>query len=96
MLVTMLIAFLAGILLGQRFKVMVLLPASGIVLLAIAAQHAHLGRWQTLLVAAAALSCLQIGYLTSHGLRRLAIAARLRRRRAPLAGPSGVLRPSPK
>jgi hypothetical protein len=88
MLVIILITLLAGMVLGPRFKVMVLLPASGVFLLTVVFEHVAFGRWQTPSVAAAGLSSLQMGYMASYGIRRIIIATRLSRRRGPPASPS--------
>jgi hypothetical protein len=82
MLTFVLISLLVGMLLGHRFKVLVLLPAMGIVLLAmISAQIAGADRWQTALMAIAASVVLQLGYMAGYGIRRLTAAARASRRR---------------
>jgi hypothetical protein len=69
---------LAGIALGQRFKVQILLPAAGIVLaLAIAGAIARIDAlWPMTLVAVAGIVSLQIGYLFGLGIRYLRIGVR--------------------
>jgi hypothetical protein len=58
-------SLLAGLVLGHRFRVLVLLPAIALALLgAVGAGTAHAdGIWWTALMAAAAVAALQIGYL---------------------------------
>jgi hypothetical protein len=69
---------LAGIALGRRFKVLVLLPAVGVVLaLTIAKAVAHFdGFWPMCLVAAGDIVSLQIGYLFGLGILYLRIGVR--------------------
>lgn len=79
MLTFALISLLVGMVLGQRFKVLVLLPAAGIALLVtIVAEIAGPDHWRTLVISAAAVVALQAGYLTSYGIRRAIVAARMR------------------
>ena len=83
MLTFVLISLLVGMVLGHHFKVLVLLPAIAIVLLAmISTQIAGADRWQTALTAIAASVVLQLGYMAGYGIRRITAAARARRRRA--------------
>lgn len=80
MLTFVLISLLLGMVLGHHFKVLVLLPAIAIVMLAlICTQIAGADRWQT---AIAASVVLQLGYMAGYGIRRITAAARARRRRA--------------
>jgi hypothetical protein len=60
-----LLAFLLGAVLGMRFKVFVLIPATGFALIAIFATSTARGNSLsgTLIAAVLASSCLQIGYL---------------------------------
>jgi len=63
------VCLLAGLLLGQRFKVLVLVPAAAVVLaLSFAGAETH---WPIALTAVAAMICLQIGYLLGLGLRHV-------------------------
>jgi hypothetical protein len=76
--------FLGGMALGQRFTVFVLAPA---ILLAVAiAIGVGIARSQTAgtitLVTAAAVACLQIGYLVGLGIRQWIEAGRASRQRA--------------
>jgi hypothetical protein len=59
-----LISFLVGAALGQRFKVVVLLPASAMALLIAVRTGVTQAQtvWTIILLAAAAATCLQIGY----------------------------------
>jgi hypothetical protein len=83
MLTFVLISLLVGLVLGHRFKVLVLLPAIAIAMLAmVVAQIAGADRWPTTLTAAAAVVVLQLGYLAGYGVRRLIAAARASRQRA--------------
>jgi hypothetical protein len=83
MLTSVLISLLVGMVLGHRFKVLVLLPAITIVLLAmISAQIAGADGWQTAWTATAASVVLQLGYMVGYGIRRFTVAARASRRRA--------------
>jgi hypothetical protein len=69
MIAISIVSFLVGAALGQRFKVIVLIPAivifSG---LAIIAAHAD-SAWSIVLMAAATTTCLQIGYFVGFGVR---------------------------
>ena len=83
MLTFVLISLLVGMVLGHHFKVLVLLPAIAIVILAmISAEIAGADRWQTALTAIAASVVLQLGYMAGYGIRRFTAAARASRRRA--------------
>ena len=84
MLIFVLISLLVGMVLGQRFKVLVLLPVAGIALVVtITAEIAGTDHWRTLVISAAAMVALQTGYLASYGIRRAIVAARMSRRTAP-------------
>jgi hypothetical protein len=64
-------SFLAGVALGLRFRVLVLIPTiAGVLALAsgIGVVH-HDGFWTTMLCGALAVTSLQIGYLTGAGFR---------------------------
>ncbi len=67
------VSFLAGAALGQRFKVMVLMPAMLIVLgISIATGIAHAqSAWAIALMVAIAATCLQIGYFVGIGVRHV-------------------------
>ena len=83
------ISLLVGAALGQRFKVMVLMPAIAIVLglsIAIGVTHAQ-SDWSIVLTAAIAATCLQIGYFVGVGIRHVLETA-LSRRSSPLASPA--------
>jgi hypothetical protein len=90
-----LINLLAGMVLGQRFKVLALVPAIAVSLLvAIGAGIAHSrGPGPTILLAALAVASLQIGYLAGLGIRYALASARASGlRTASLHGPEPVRR----
>jgi hypothetical protein len=79
MLMPLLICLLVGAALGQRFKVMVLIPAMAVALTA-SALSAYAGTfWQTLGAALLATSSLQIGYFAGVAIRYLVASARTSR-----------------
>jgi membrane protein DedA with SNARE-associated domain len=71
------VSLLAGMALAQYFKVMVLVPASLIVLvLAVATGATHTyTAWSIVFMAAAASTCIQIGYFLGIGIRQYVLAA---------------------
>jgi hypothetical protein len=79
MITISMISFLIGAALGQRFNVVVLIPALAIVLLlAVGAGATHAQtNWWIVVTAATASICLQCGYFTGIGIRHL-VAAHLR------------------
>lgn len=81
MLTLSMISFLFGATLGQRFNVVVLLPAMAIVLvLSVGAGVTHaLPVWWIVLMAATAAICLQFGYFAGIGIRHILLAAPSRR-----------------
>lgn len=83
MLVLMLLAFLIGAVLGMRFKVLVLIPAIGFVLIAVLAGCFVGGESISITMATAvfAASCLQIGYLGGVATRYTTALARTSRLR---------------
>jgi hypothetical protein len=71
MLVILLISLLVGAVLGQRFKVLVLIPATALTVMAGTA-FAHADTfWQILGAALVATTSLQIGYFAGAGIRYL-------------------------
>jgi hypothetical protein len=77
MLTLSMISFLFGAALGQRFNVVVLIPAIAIVLvLSVGAgvTHAQAGWWIVLMCATTAM-CLQFGYFAGIGIRHFLVAA---------------------
>ena len=72
---------LLGMVLGQRFKVLVLVPATLVVLgLTIAGQIMHVNAiWPLPLAAVAAAASLQIGYLFGLGIRHVLMGIRTHR-----------------
>jgi hypothetical protein len=93
MIALSMISLLVGAALGQRFKVMVLMPAIAIVLvLAVGTGVAHAQTaWSIVLMAVAAATCLQIGYLIGIFIRHVLVAA-LSRRSSPLTSPETTAR----
>ena len=81
MLMLTLICLLLGAVLGQRFKVQVLLPAMTLALaLAVAAGLGHASTfWQIIGAVLVATTSLQIGYAAGVGIRYLVAVARTRR-----------------
>ena len=89
MIVLSMVSFLVGALLGQRFKVMVLIPAVAAVLtlaVGIGVTHAHTG-WSIVLMAAAAATSMQIGYLIGISIHHV-LATPLSSRSSPLTSPT--------
>jgi hypothetical protein len=82
-------SLLAGAVLAQRFKVMVLMPASVIVMvLAVGAGVTHAQTaWSIVLMAATAATSIQIGYLIGIGIHHF-VAATVSSRSSRLAAPS--------
>jgi hypothetical protein len=70
-MIVALLCMLAGMVLGQRFKVLLLVPATALLLALTAAGGALHGDafWPTALVAVAAAASLQTGYLFGLGIR---------------------------
>lgn len=91
------LSLLVGMLLGQRFTVLILAPAILLTLLiAVGAGIARAEVPSTIgLTAAAAIACLQISYLLGAGIRHLMVVARASRMRAAsFANSSPVRRPA--
>jgi hypothetical protein len=93
MITISMISFLAGVALGQRFKVMVLMPGIAIVLvLAVGSGVTHAQTaWSIILTAVLAAVCLQIGYLTGLFVHHVHVAA-LSRRSSSLNSPKTTAR----
>ena len=82
MLTYALLSLLVGMLLGQRFKVLALVPAVAIILLATGvAAIAGPDHWSPGPIAVAAVATLQIGYVLGCSIHRLIAAARTSRLR---------------
>jgi hypothetical protein len=93
-----LLSLLAGMVLGQRFKVMILVPLSAAALVAtvVARASAGDGLWHVLLNAAIVVTSLQIGYLIGVGARYALIVSRAGRLRpVPFAARRNAFRPKP-
>jgi hypothetical protein len=90
MMVFVVLSLLVGMVLGQRFKVLVLVPAIGLALLVtIVAGIARADAlWPIVLMSAAVIASLQLGYLAGTGIRHLIVAARASRLRAGTLGTS--------
>jgi hypothetical protein len=88
----LLISLLLGMVLGQRFKVLVLLPAMVFLLLvAIGVGMANAqGLGPTALMAVGALASLQVGYLAGVGVRYLLTGTRSAKRRSVKLGAQPV------
>jgi hypothetical protein len=71
-LTCVLLASLAGAMLGRRFSALILLPASFIVVVDIAVFGTALSAslWACIVAAILSLSCLQLGYLAAVGIGR--------------------------
>ena len=71
------ISFLFGAALGQRFKVLVLVPAMAIVIMVTlgAGVMQAQGAWWIVLMAVSASTCLQFGYFAGIGVRQFLEAA---------------------
>jgi hypothetical protein len=84
MMTLAMISLLAGMVLGQRFKVLILVPALALALvLAIGSGIARADTiWSIILMGATAGTSLQIGYLAGVGIRHALVAARASRSRA--------------
>jgi hypothetical protein len=85
-----LVSLLIGMVLGQRFKVLVLAPGIGLAL--IVTITVGLARadalWAIAVMSIAVVSSLQIGYLLGTGIRHLIVAARASRLRTGALGGS--------
>jgi hypothetical protein len=81
MLALSMISFVVGAALGQRFNVVVLIPAMAVVLvLSVGAGITHVqAAWWIVLMAATAVICLQFGYFAGIGIRHFLVAAPSRR-----------------
>jgi len=77
MITLSMISLLVGAGLGQRFKVMILMPAIAIVLVLAVATGIAQGQtaWSIVLIAATTATCLQIGYFVGIGIRHVLEAA---------------------
>jgi hypothetical protein len=75
------LATLAGASLGIRFKVFILIPTIGFILIIILAHGFARGTsvWGVLIAAIVASSCLQVGYIFSFSIRHSADSARSKR-----------------
>jgi hypothetical protein len=89
-MISVLISLLVGMVLGQRFKVLILVPGIGLALIfTIAAGVARAdGAGTIVLMATAVITSLQIGYLVGTGIRQFSAAARASRPRATSMGGS--------
>jgi hypothetical protein len=81
MMTSLIISSLAGLVLGQRFKVLILLPAICTAVVAATGAGVARGdsRWSIVLLAISVAVALQIGYLVGTGIRSLLAAGRATR-----------------
>jgi hypothetical protein len=79
MSVTILAALISGAALGQQFRVMVLLPASGIVFFVSIVECLAADQWKFLILGLAAVISLQIGYMSSLYIRSFVVRLRMAR-----------------
>lgn len=77
-MIAALISFLAGMVLGQRFKVVVLVPASGIVIIGalLDASLVPVGAWSLAAIAVLSWCTLQIGYFVGLVIRPILASGR--------------------
>lgn len=90
MLTPAIVSLLVGMVLGHRFKVLILVPAIFLaILFAVGSGVARAETAWTVVATAAIAACgLQIGYLFGTGIRRIMVLARASRLRGvPFAGP---------
>jgi hypothetical protein len=86
------LSLLAGLVLGQWFRVMVLVPAVALALLVgIGMAHAD-GTWWTALMAAAAAAAVQIGYLIGLVIRHIPVIRHADRTAPSLSGSASARR----
>ena len=89
MMILLMVSLLVGAVLGQRFKVLVLIPATAIVLVLAVATGVTQAQtvWSIILMAAAAATSMQIGYLIGIGIRHV-LGAVWSSRSSPLTSPT--------
>jgi hypothetical protein len=94
-MIILILCLLVGMVLGQRFKVLVLLPASSLVMaITIAGEMAHANTfWLLCLTAVAAAASLQIGYLLGLGIRYVLVGIPAKPLGASLTGTTPTRRP---
>jgi hypothetical protein len=93
MITLSMISLLVGAALGQRFKVMVLVPVIAIVLVLVVATGVSLAQtaWAIVLMAVTAATCLQIGYFVGIAIHHVMSAASSQSS-SPLASPKTTAR----
>ena|SRR5882724_5482792 len=94
MMTAIIICLLAGAVLGQRCKVLILLPATTLAILAATGAGIARGEhvWSILLSVVAVMVALQMGYLLGTGIRSALAGARASRMfRGPVATPAPVV-----
>jgi hypothetical protein len=81
MMISLIVSFLVGMVLGQRFKVLILLPAITLAVLAVIGGGLARAEptWSIVLIAIGAAVALQVGYLVGTGIRSLIVGARASR-----------------
>jgi hypothetical protein len=80
-MISLIVSFLVGMVLGQRFKVLILLPAIALALIAVVGGGIARAEqvWSIALIAVGVIVALQIGYLIGTGIRALIVGARASR-----------------
>ena len=93
MITLSMISLLVGAALGQRFKVLVLMPAIAMVLVLVVASGVWLAQtaWVIVLMAATAATCLQIGYFVGIAIHHF-VSTALSQNSSPLAAPKATAR----
>jgi hypothetical protein len=97
MMMFAMVSLLVGMVLGQRFSVLILVPGIGLALVVtIVAGIARAdAAWPIILTSAAVITSLQIGYLAGIAIRHLLVAGRARRSHAnPLNASMPARRPA--
>jgi hypothetical protein len=93
MITLSMISLLVGAALGQRFKVMVLMPVIAIALVLVVATGVLLAQtaWAIVLMAGVAATCLQIGYFVGIAIHHV-VSAALSQSSSPLTAPKATAR----
>jgi hypothetical protein len=91
---SLIISFLVGMVLGQRFKVLILLPAIALALITVLSGGIARAEpaWSIFLMAVGVTIAIQLGYLIGTGVRAIIIGARAARPYPPSAPRPAVAR----
>ncbi len=91
-MITLIVCLLAGMVLGQRFKVLILVPAAAaVIVLAIIAGLAYReASWPIALMAMASAASLQLGYLSGLAIRQVLLGGRVKPMAAPARRPASL------